>query len=325
MKIDLKEAAERLLSRDHILILTHKNPDGDTLGSGYALCYALQALGKEARVVCSDPVPRKYWYFTDHSAGKQLILPDDTFQPDLIVASDIADTQLFGTALEPFADRVDLCVDHHKSNVYYARETYVDDTASATCEIVYDLLQLMGAQITPKIADCLYTGIATDTGCFKFSNTTGKTHVTAAHLIDLGADYVAINRVMFDTKSRERILLEQMALNSIEFAFDNRCAIILVSQQMMQTSGADESDLDGVSALPRQIEGVEVGITIRERAEGGYKVSMRTTEKVDASVLCQSFGGGGHARAAGCTLEGTPKEVVTALLKATGRALEACS
>ncbi|MDF2567254.1 MAG: phosphoesterase RecJ protein [Oscillospiraceae bacterium] len=298
MEIDLLKTIEMLKQSNHILILMHHHPDGDTLGSGYGLFYALKGMGKTVRAICSDPIPQKYSYFTDQAEF-------DEMDPQLIVAVDVADAQLLGSELESYKDKVDLCIDHHRSNNFYAKNTYLAVESSATCEAMFDVVTGMGAKITPLIADCLYTGVATDTGCFKFSNTTSKTHDVAAKLIDLGADYVMINRIMFETKTKNRIVLEQSVLSTMEFFFDNRCAIICISSDVLHKSGAEEDDLDGVSSLPKQIEGVDVGVTLREKADGTYRVSMRTSEQVDASKICQAFGGGGHLRAAGCTVQGS--------------------
>lgn len=300
------DAAARLAAARRILILCHHNPDGDTLGSAFGLQAALEELGKQSAVLCSDPIPAKFRYF----ASEQ----EPGFEPDLICAVDIADTQLLGAKLERYRDRIDLCIDHHISNTRYAKELCLIPSASATAEIMVEVVHRLGVAITKKIADPLYTGIATDTGCFKFSNTTGNTHRVASELIDCGADYVEINRVMFDTKSRARIQVEQAALSSMEFYYDDRCAVITIPRKLVEETHVDESDLDGVSAMSRQVEGVVVGITLRER-NGFYKVSVRTIEPVDASQICRELGGGGHARAAGCTVSGTLEEAKAALLR----------
>ncbi len=300
-------AARRIKGAERVLILSHHNPDGDTLGSAFGLMRALDFLGKRSAVLCSDPFPEKFSYFTE-------VRPLD-FEPDLITAVDIADTQLFGERLMPYAGRVDLCIDHHVSNTRYAAETCLDPAAAATAEITMKIVREMGVPLSAAIADPLYTGIATDTGCFKFSNTTGNTHRAAAELIEAGADYNTINRLMFDTKSRARIRVEQSALSSMEFFSGGRGAMIVIPRKLVEETGVDESELDGVSAIPRQIEGVQVGLTFRER-DGFYKISVRTVEPVDASEICRRLGGGGHARAAGCTLKGSLDEVKRAVLEA---------
>lgn len=310
MDLTISQTAEQLSSAEDILILTHRNPDGDTLGSGFALHYAFCALGKRSAVLCSDEFPKKFSYFITEQ--------ECHFEPRFIVAVDTADTQLLGAKAGVYADRVQLCIDHHASNSRYAEDVCLFPGAAATAELIYQILVEMGIQITPKIADCLYTGISTDTGCFKFSNTTEKTHRIAADLFAAGADYAAINRLMFDTKSRSRVMVEQVALSSMEFHFDHRCAMIVIPRSLIMENGIDESELDGIAGIPRQIEGVEVGITLREK-EDGYKISVRTCTQADAAAICARLGGGGHVRAAGCFVKGPLEEVRRLVLEAVGQ------
>ena len=312
MEISAAVAAKRIESAGRVLILSHHNPDGDTLGSAFGLQRALDWLGKDSAVLCSDPFPAKFAYFTE--------IRELNFEPDLIVAVDIADVQLFGEKLLPYAGRVDLCIDHHVSNTRYAKELCLSVEAAATAEIMVEIIKGMGVPLSSEIADPLYTGIATDTGCFKFSNTTGNTHRIAAELIDCGADYSTINRLMFDTKTRARVRVEQAALSSMEFFLEDQCAMIVVPRKLVEETRVDESDLDGVSAMPRQIEGVTVGVTLRER-DGFYKVSVRTVEPVNAFAICAELGGGGHVRAAGCTLSGSLDEVKKQILDVRQRYL----
>jgi phosphoesterase RecJ-like protein len=307
MSGSLQEIAQTLLSKQRILILTHQNPDGDTLGSGFGLYYALKQLGKQANVICSDMFPHKYCYLFEN-------FREEEFDPDCVIAVDVADPALLGDRLSCYQNQVDICVDHHPSNKQYASVTYVDSTAAATCEIIYQLILDLGAEINRVIANCLYTGLSTDTGCFKFSNTTARTHRIAAELFEYGCDYESINRILFDTKSKSRIMVEKNVLDTMEFYCDHRIAMIVIPQDLVKSTGIDASELDGVSALPRQIEGVEIGVTLREKVVGGYKVSVRTSQFVDASELCAKLGGGGHQRAAGCTIDLPLAETKKALL-----------
>lgn len=298
MKIELETAVERLKSFDDVLILLHHFPDGDTIGCGFALCMALQSIGKRAKVECCDEISSKYGYITS-------IIENQQFEPKHIVAVDVADAKLLGSLCDVYGERVELCIDHHASNLDYAKETYVDANSAAACEIIYEIILKLGVEIDEKIAAALYTGIATDTGCFKFTNTTARTHIIAAELINKGINYGEINRIMFDTKSKSRVMVEQMALNSMEFTHFDRIATVVISQDMLKKSNAEDFELEGITSLPRQIEGVIVGITLRERKDGKYKISVRSHEPVSASKLCSYFGGGGHERAAGCEIDDT--------------------
>ncbi len=314
MRIDRKEAAARLLKEDDIIILCHRNPDGDTLGSGYSLHFALKQLGKRSRLLCHDSIPPKMNYLRGGETGED-------FPPQFVVSVDIADEQLFGETLAPYRGKVDLAIDHHPSNSMFAKETLLDDKAAATCEIIYRLLLEMGAAISPQIADCLYTGITTDTGCFKFSNVTPDTHRIAASLIESGCRFQQINKLLFESKTMGMMELERRVLNTLEFHDQNRVALICVTLQMLRETGVSESELDGISGIPRKIEGVQVGVAIKERDQNEYKLSIRSSEVLDASKFCAQFGGGGHARAAGCTLYGTIEEVQQTVVAALTKAL----
>ena len=295
-QIDLKTTAGLLRENDNYLILTHRNPDGDTLGSAFALMYILRYLGKNAKVQCCDRIPEKYSY---------MFSPDDTGEPEnaYVIAVDVADEKLLGSGVyEKYQGKVKLCIDHHISNKGYAEKLLLRDCAAAS-EIIFDLANELGVEIDKRIADCIYTGVSTDTGCFKFANVTARTHEIAAKLIEKGADFVEINKVMFETKTKGYFQLEAAALESLEMYFDGKCAVMTVTQETLNNTGTDESDCDGIAAIPRKIEGVLVGVTVRERSDGTYKISLRSHAPVDCTKICTEMGGGGHARAAGCDIE----------------------
>lgn len=306
-KIDVKECASLLKEYDNYLILSHRNPDGDTLGSAFALKRTLDMMGKKSFVKCVDPMHHKYSYLWEGVDNEELAF-------DRIIAVDVADTKLLGESFESmYGDKVWLCIDHHMSNRKYAENLFLEDRAAAAV-IIYEVICELGIEITPEIASCVYTGLATDTGCFMFSNTTPTVHRIAADVMEKGADYVNINRLMFETKSMSYLRLEQMAVSSIESYFDGKCAIMTITRKMFEESGSSSTECDGIAALPRKIEGVKIGITIRERHNGSYKVSMRTVEPYDAAKICGNFGGGGHHAAAGCEFECSLDEVKATLL-----------
>lgn len=313
--ITLESAAKTLLSKDKILILTHRSPDGDTIGSGYALAMALRKLGKSVKVDCTDPFPEKYSYFTDK-------LEKLEFDEEFVVSVDIADTKLLVEKLSDYADKIDLCIDHHGSNTKYAKEYYVEASAAAAAQVIAKLIRLMNVEFDKDIANAIYTGITTDTGCFRYTNVTAETHRIAADMIDCGAESGMINRLMFETKSRSRLEIERRVMDSIQFYLDGRCAIAYATIDMMKESGAVDSDMEGVSSLPRQIEGVMAGITLREKNNGKFKVSVRTTDELDASAICANFGGGGHKAAAGCMITGTLNEAIEQIIEVVRQALE---
>ena len=175
----------------------------------------------------------------------------------------------------------------------------------------------MNVKIDNKIAECIYTGISTDTGCFKYSNATPKTYRIAADMIELGARSAFINRLMFDTKSKQRVELEKLVLETLEFFCDDKCAVVYVTHDMQVKSGTADDDIEGISSIPRGIKGVQVGVTLREKENGIFKISLRTNDELNASDICKKFGGGGHPAAAGCTihggLENAKKSIVEAI------------
>lgn len=302
-------AAEILKAQDNILILVHGHPDGDTLGCGYSLCRALMALGKNAAVSCSDEIPAKYGYLSEG-------IERDSFTPDYIVAVDVADTALLGKKNEElYSDKINLCIDHHGSNRLFAEKTLLDDKAAAACEIMLQVIKELGVEISVEIANCIYTGLSTDTGCFRYSNVTPTTMRMGAEMIEAGADNAAINTIMFETKTKTYVALEKMCLAGMETYFDERFALITVTQEMFRISGSDESECDAIASLPRQIEGVVIGATLREKPDGSFKVSMRTHAPADASAICAKMGGGGHKRAAGCQLNGPLENAKEILIK----------
>lgn len=304
----MQKTVELLLKMDDIGIIVHRNPDGDCLGSAFALATALKQLGKRAKVISSDA-------FTKHFAdiyGK-IEFPD--FEPLHYISVDTATPSQMGN-YEYLAEKTELAIDHHATNTHYAKHNLVMPNAAAACEIIYELIFELGCTITSEIATYLYIGIITDTGCFQFSNTSPTTHIVAADLISKGADNYELNRIFFSTKSRARMEVERIALEKLEFFEGDRIALIPITLEMKDKTGADDGDLDGITPITRQIEGVEIGLTAREQTDGTWRVSVRSNTYVDSSAICAEFGGGGHIRAAGCSISGTFDEVKVLLLEA---------
>lgn len=315
-RIDLNEAGRFLRENDCFLILMHGSPDGDTLGCGYALCGALQQIGKKAKAVCPDPIPKKFDYVYREVEQQE-------FEPQTIVTVDVADAKLL-YGMKELGEKAALCIDHHVSNTEYAERLLLAPEYAAACELMFELLSSMPeVKITSCIADCLYTGIATDSGCFKYSNTSPQTHVYAAELMKLGADIVPINYAMFDMKSQGRLKLEQTVLSKIRYYDAGKIAVIDVTQELIDSiEGIDSEDVGALAAIPRQIEGVDIGICIKEKKPGLFKASLRSSENADVAAIAQQFGGGGHARAAGCAFECSLEEAERQLVWACAKALE---
>lgn len=316
MQIDIKTACERLLEHDNILIFTHQKPDGDTLGAAFALLWSLEGLGKHARVACTDGFPKRYSFIYDEYK------PDESFDVEYVVAVDISTAELIGPEGTKYADRVDLCIDHHRSNSLYAKETLLAVEAPAACEVMFDVISCLNVRIDAKTASALFTGISTDTGCFKYAGVTAKTHMTAAKLIELGAEHAKINKLMFDTKSRGMLMVDRMLIETIKFYLDDRCAVAVIPRDICEKYGLTDEDLEGTSSFPVRIEGVVAGVTIRDRKDDTYRVSLRTVRPFDASMICAQFGGGGHLNAAGCTVKGELDDILSRILEAVKDELE---
>lgn len=314
----VEQAAARLLEAGQVLILCHKNPDGDTIGCGAALCHVLNGMGRQAAVLCADPIPPRLSFTRPR-------LFRGEFVPDLVVAVDVAGVALLGdTGLMPaYSRHVDLCIDHHAGNGGYADCTLLDASAAAAAELLWEVLQAMGAEITPLVADCLYTGLATDTGCFRFANTTARTHRVAAGLIEAGARVEELNTILFATRSRGQMEAERIARSHLTYELEGRCAVIWLDRDETAASGADPADLDELTALPIGIEGVQVGLTFRQLPGGSWRVSIRTAKGVDACAIARRLGGGGHLRAAGCELLGTLDNARQAVLAEARAVLDA--
>lgn len=312
MRINAAYTAALLKDNDNFLILTHDHPDGDTLGSSYALCRALRSLGKNAVVKCPDRVSDSYAFMWQNMA-------EQNFEPAFIIAVDIADSVLLGAEFEAiYKDIINLNIDHHGSNNLKADYVLLESNAAAAAEILYEVLIELGVMLDPIIADCIYTGLSTDTGCFRYSNTSARSHRLAATLIEAGANKDEINQVFFETKTRVYAALERLALDSMEMYLNERLSIITITREMFRVSGASDSECDRISALPRQIEGVLVGVTLRETKDGSFKASIRTNGPWNAALLAGKMGGGGHAKAAGCRLDGPLEKALEILLKNIG-------
>ena len=307
------EAAARLAAMDQVLILTHVRPDGDTIGSAAALCCGLRALGKTAYLL---PNPELTATYAPYAAP---YLAEADFAPAYVVSVDIAALSLLPENARPYQDRIALAIDHHPSQEFFAGETCLEADSAACGEIVYDILRQL-TPLTPEMALPLYVAISTDTGGFIYSNVTAATHRAAAELMDTGIDYRAVNKLFFQTKSRVRMQLEAAILNDCTFYDRDRVAVLSVPLSLMARIGASETDAEDLSALGPQIQGVDCAVTMRELGDGVWKFSLRTGERVNATEVCRLLGGGGHARAAGATLEGvTQAEAEGKMLDAIAR------
>ena len=304
--MNYKSCADYLRKEDNYLILSHKNPDGDTMGSCAALCRALRRIGKTAYLYPNADVIKKMRpYVEKFYAG-------DDFAAERIISVDVAAESLFAAGFE---GSVDLCIDHHPSNSRYAKKLLLKAEKASCGEVVMELVKQLCGDITKEEADLLYIAVSTDTGCFMYANTRPDTHRAAAKLMEYGADCMVINQIFFKKKSAARLRLEGMVFSSMSFYRDGEIAVVKITRDMLNKAGATEDDLDDIAGLAGMAEKSLVNITIREKSDGSSKVSLRSGKEVNSSRICAVFGGGGHDMAAGCTISSAPDKAEKMLLE----------
>lgn len=300
-----QECSQLLLSKNNILIITHANPDGDTLCSAAALCSALRRAGKRANLFRNPAVTTKYMPHVEKYFAPK------SFKSKYIVSVDVATEKMFA---EGFDGAIDLCIDHHPTNSHYAKKELVCPDKAACGEIVLAVIKEMCGGITQEEADLLYIAVTTDTGCFQYLNTNAATFRAAAELLEYGADTGMVNVKFFRKASRARLKLEGMIYSTMGFYRDGKISVAIITNEMLRQAGAGEEDCDDLAGLAGRAEGASVNITIRERDNGSSKVSVRTGRDVSSSDICAVFGGGGHAMAAGCTIDCPPEKARDMLL-----------
>ena len=305
----VKEAAKWLLDRDHFLILTHRRPDGDAVGSALALCLGLRAVGKDAWIWANPQFTPRY------EARLAGLTRQDVAENTVIVAVDMAAETLLPLGGEQFAGKTEFCMDHHPSNTGYAAKTLVEARCAGCGEIIWELLETWQIPISKEMAEAVYIAISTDSGCFRFSNTTARTLHTAARCVEHGAEIFPINRELFEVKTRGRLRLEARLTEQMEFYANGTVAIACLPQEWVEELGVSEDDLDSISGFPRTIDGVLVGVMIRNSEPGKAKMSVRTAPGYNASAYCAHLGGGGHAAAAGAAIPGTLEDGKQAILQ----------
>ena len=297
----LSEIALILRQKNNFIIIPHKNPDGDCLGSSVGLVNALRDIGKTAYISLPNKFGQRLSFLWDESYAA----PDD-FTCDVAVAVDVAADYMMAHLKEDIFVKAPLsiCLDHHGTNTGIADVNYIDAGASAAGEIIYRLVVQMGCNITSKIATALYSAIASDTGSFRYSNTTAQTHKIAAQLVDTGIDSAKIMRILFETKTMEQTKIMSDIISNMEFYFNNKVCITYCNSDMLLKYGLSFDDVDEYVTIPRTIEGVEGGIFLKCYSQSETKVSLRSNEYIDVSKISASLGGGGHVRAAGVTING---------------------
>lgn len=319
---DLQLIAGALDRAKKIIIAGHMMPDGDCVGSVGALGLALRQMGKKATMAMPDTIPEVFNFLPgteDFVAVEEALNGEyDTF-----VVLDCSVPERLGSLRGLLERSLLVCnIDHHISSRNFAHYNYISPASAATAEIIQDLIGMLNVRVTPEIATCLYTGIATDTGSFRYENTTPDTHRRAAMLIEQGAPSVWINIMLHEQQPLASLLMLGAALKTLRLSSCGRVAWISVGRDLIDSVSAKDENTEGLIGYVRSIRGVEVALMFRETSPGCYKVSLRSKEKVDVNCLASKFGGGGHVRAAGCVLEGDFAVLESQLISAAIEAVQ---
>ena len=311
-KLTVERCADYLRTHDNYLILSHHRPDGDALGSSAALCRGLRAIGKTAFILQNPETTERYTpWISEYYAPSG-------FRPDCIVSADLADEGIIQKNADGYRGRIDLAIDHHPGNTGFAPSLLLMAERAACGEIIYLLLMELCGGIDRETAKLLYIAVTTDTGCFRYKNTTPETLRIGALLLEAGADN-DLNRRLFMKKRRSRLALESCIINNLELFMDNEACIATITLSDMERIGATEEDMEDIAVVAGQVESVELSCTLRQVSDTLWKVSVRTGDYRNAGLVCAEFGGGGHGMAAGGSLNGTLEEVKSVLREAVRR------
>lgn len=345
--VTLSWLADEIANVKNALILTHVNPDGDCIGAAFALRKIIMACGGCARVACSDELPKRLRFLASDS-----LFPEENEEPyplkfdpeqegidayDRIISVDVASPIQLGS-LAALIPSISFMIDHHAMGEPFA-PNYVEATASAAGEIIYKLYAELKARgvigSIPEAARRMYAAIVSDTGSFKFSNTTPDTHIAASELVreinqadDGGMDTADVCRSLFGQRTLKELTAQMLAIQNLQFYENGRLGAVLFTQQMLADAGLTEEEIGNVVDTPRGVEGVLIGISLRQLAADPtqYKVSSRANAEIDCAAVCAAFGGGGHVRAAGCTITAdSPEEALARMAEAFGEAIRNAS
>ena len=313
----MKKIIDEIKKAPSIALFAHIVPDGDALGSLFCLTHVLKKMGKSADAYVAGTVPKRLQFMADTFGYPYFTeIGENNKSYDLCIALDCGDDKRLGEYKDVFyAGKTTVNIDHHISNIGYGQLNYVEGTASSTGEILFGFFKEAGIALDETEASLLYGSIASDTGCFQFTNTSAKTHRIAASLMESGADIAVFNKKLFLTNSQSAMRVRAYVIDNLEYFFDGKAAIACISEENLKKLNATKEDTEGLTDIPKSIEGVEVAMIIKQ-SDGKTKVSMRTNGYVNASDFTKAFGGGGHARAAGCTMDMPLTEAKEKIVKA---------
>ena len=301
------EVSQFLQSYDQYTILTHRRPDGDTVGSSALLCRGLRQKGKTAHILGNPEITEKYAHLHGGLTKKQ------AEKGDILISVDVASPNMLPEAFAVYQNCISLRIDHHGTAQSFTQYELVEPETAACGEIVYEVLTKMGVKLDEAMADALYIAVSTDTGCFRYANTTANTLKVAAECAKVSKNLYAINQALFETRSLGRLRLEGWLVENTFFLQEGKIAICALPKAKETELGLTEDDLENISGFPRSIEGVKIAATIREDGENRVKISVRAAPGYDAAAICAQFGGGGHKGAAGASMNCTMDEAVLAI------------
>ena len=306
-KLTRNDCARFLLSHDNFCILTHRRPDGDTLGSTAALCLGLRRLGKTAHVLLNPEVSDRFRWLHEG------LTKEAAEEGDTIVTVDVASPGMLPLAFQHLADQINLRIDHHSAATSFTDCELVDGGSASCAEVVWDVLEIMGVHADQPIAEAIYVGVSTDTGCFRYSNTTAHTFATAARCAEAGARVYELNQELFETNTLGRLKMQAWIVDNMKLLRGGEMAIVAIPKQKELEIGVTEDDMDNISSFPRTVAGVCMAATLRETADDGTKISVRAVPGYDATKVTVRFGGGGHKGAAGASLKMSLEEAAKAV------------
>lgn len=301
-----EELAKVICSKEKILIYPHINMDGDALGSAAALCKALRQMGKTCYILIEDDVPSNLAFLDKgYTTSDQTVIE----KPDVSICVDCGDAGRFPKRKAKFdAAPITICIDHHATTTAYCHYNYVDSTAAATGELIYNLLCALGVTIDQEMGEAIFAAITTDTGSFQYSNTTKKSHEIVAKLYDAGIDANGVSVALYENVRVEKLLIKNRVLNTLSLICGGRGAIAYMTEEMLRETGASSDETEGVVQELRSINTVEIAAFLKEMEGGRVKVSLRSKRYADVTEIAGAFGGGGHKKAAGCALDCTLSE-----------------
>lgn len=327
--LTFREAVDCLRCAQRVLICIHRSPDGDAVGSGFALAEMLRGMGKTARVICGDEIPRRLSFLL---RGQTDVAYTEGMEADfdLICAVDTASVAQLGD-LGFLAEKITLSLDHHENNAPFCPNCTCGE-ASAAGEVLYDLAVEGDFPLTADVSRLLYAAIVSDTGSFKFANTSKNTLMKAAQLLgnvaeatDGGDDLAMINHRLFECRTMSELRAQRAGIDALRLTREGRLGIVVFTQKMLQDNELTAEDIGNIVGLPRTVEGVQIALSVKqsETDPTEWRVSSRASIDADVSAVCAAFGGGGHRRAAGCTVTAPDAETAFAIVeRAFGEMLE---